>query len=367
MITILIHNYFALSLIFIILKGFRNCVNFIKAEFEFDVKIPFCRQLNKESPDELLKKQTKLEQPLSSAQAAESRLVSKVRYQIENVNGKIKQDKALDYVSNNKLHYLFSEYRISCAMINFTFKPVWSDKPVTEKVARMMRQRYELPQFNDLEFLLGKQLGTTSFRQVDLESIDDFVMLKRRQMTRFIFNGTFHLKRARSYLIDLVTQSIAYVMEKNQLKKIVENLPNNECYKQLKTYINDERAKVIATKVFSRHKRAFDKKLTSNEPKKSYKVFICYYQQNRQVDDSENTDFFELPQPQVNRKPQRYKDIKSFICSCKNGKRIISPCIHVSSLIYYLSWAKIRLMKFPAEHLNSIFLKSPNEPANCPK
>jgi len=314
----------------------------------------------------LLKKQTKVEQPLTPSQAADSRLVTKVRYQIEFVNSMVKVKQALDYVRNDRLGYLFIEYRIMCAMINFTFKPVITDKPVTLKVAQMMRQKYEEPQFNDLEFLLGKQLGTNTFQQGAIEAIDDFPQLKRRQMKRFIFHGTFHLKRAKSYLIDIVSQSNAYVMDKKQLTKIVDNLPDNSCYSRLKSYIYDPKAKIIATRISSRHKRALDKTVDTKVLKSSYKVLICYFEQKAPIDD-DNDEITPNPIKIVKKKPQKYKDIKSFICSCKNGKRITSPCIHVSATIYYLSWAKIRILKFPAEHLNSIFLQSNDEPANEPK
>ena len=351
----------------IFFKGFRNCVNYIKDNFDFDVKIPYCRQLNKDSSEDKLKKQTKVEQPLTPSQAADSRLVTKVRFQIEFVNSMVKVKQALDYVRNDRLGYLFLEYRIMCSMINFTFKPVLTDKPVTLKVAKMMRQKYEEPQFNDLEFLLGKQLGTNTFQQVEIETIEDFPQLKRRQMKRFIFHGTFHLKRAKSYLIDIVRQSNAFIMDKKQLIKIVDNLPDNSCFSRVKSYIYDTKAKIIATKVSSRHKRALDKTVDTKVLKSSYKVLICYFEQTAPIDDDDHDETTPNTIKRVKIKPQKYKDIKSFICSCKNGKRITSPCIHISATIYYLSWAKIRILKFPAEHLNSIFLKSPDEPANEPK
>jgi len=232
-------------------------------------------------------------------------------------------------------------------------------------MAKVMNHRID-DSFNDLEFLLGKQLGTNTFQHVAIEAIDDFPQLKRRQMKRFIFHGTFHLKRAKSYLIDIVTQSNAFVMDKKQLTKIVDNLPDNSCYSRLKSYIYDPKAKIIATRISSRHKRALDKTVDTKVLKSSYKVLICYFEQTAPIDD-DNDETTPNQIKDVKKKPQKYKDIKSFICSCKNGKRITSPCIHVSATIYYLSWAKIRILKFPAEHLNSIFLQSNDEPANEPK
>jgi len=383
----------------------------LKERYRFDVKIPFCKQLNKDTDEEKLKKKTKKDQPLTPRQAADSRLVTKVRFQVEYVNSQLKAQEALDYVRNSRLGYLNQEYRIMCAMLNFTHKPNLTDKPNTIKVAKMIRARYEEPQFNDLEFLLNKQLGTNLFQETSLEGITDFVTLKRKQMSRFIFNGSFHLKRAKSYLIDLVRQKDSvYTVNKSELNKLVYSLPEEEKYRRLKTYILDPKAKIVVTKVFSRHKRAIDKTISkvakkskkslqkvkklklvkkknqintttninlenlqaskeakclrTKNIKNSYKVLICYMKEAVLDDEIENAE--EFMQEAIHR-TKKFKSIKSFICSCMNGKKIISPCIHISSTIYYLAWAKYRPLRYPGEYLNSIFLQSSNQQANNPK
>ena len=87
----------------------------------------------------------------------------------------------------------------------------------------------------------------------------------------------------------------------------------------------------------SRHSRGISQ--TNGQFKKIYKVFLCYNQQNPT----------EKCQQQYQK--SKYKEIKSFCCSCMNGKRVISPCSHVATLIYYLAWAKFRPMKYPANYL----------------
>ena len=387
----------------------------MKERYKFDVKIPFCKQLNKDTDEEKLKKKTKKDQPLTPRQAADSRSATKVRFQVEYVNLLLKNQKALDYVRNSRLGYLNQEYRIMCAMLNFTHKPNLTDKPNTINVAKMIRARYDEPQFNDLEFLLHKQLGTNLFQKTSLEEITDFVPLKRKQMTRFVFNGTFHLRRAKSYLIDLVRQKDSvYTVNKSELNKLVYSLPEEEKYQRLKTYILDPKAKIVVTQVFSRHKRAIDKtssisnvakkkrnssqkkqKLTEinkkiiidtsttknltkleafketkslkhKNIKNSYKVLICYFEQSVLDDEIGNGKEF-MKQEIAKPKTKKFKLIKSFICSCMNGKKIISPCIHISSTIYYLAWAKYRPLRYPGEYLNKIFLHSSNQQSNNPK
>ena len=332
----------------------------------------------------------------------------------------MKLHEALDYVRNTRLGYLFVEYRIMCAMINFTHKPNLTDKPHTVEVANLIRSRCEAPQFNDLEFLLNKQLGTNLFEPRKLQEITNFVCLKRKQMTRFILAGTFHLRRAKSYLVDLVNQDSAFIVNMPELIKIVNKLPDSENYRRLKTYICDPKVKLVVTKVASRHKRAVvknspieevrnkpklnakskssrkarqdknlkvtmtklttttenlakialakeAKKFKKRELKNSYKVIICYIDQTPL--DDEIMDLDEHLKSNVEKicRPKKSEQIKSFICSCMNGKKIISPCMHISATIYYLGWAKHRPLKFPSEHLNDIFLQSSDEPANQPK
>jgi len=273
-----------------------------------------------------------------------------------------------------------------------------------------------------LEFLLSKQLRTDLFEPINLEDITGFVTLKRKQMTRFILTGSFHLRRAKGYLIDLVRRDRAYNVNKNELIKLVNNLSNHENYDRLKSYIFDPKAKIVVTEVCSRHKRAVEKFPIEQKPKKTpknkkkkgpllkqreiknskqmnnsmtttienlakkesakkakslknrklknfYKVIICYLDQTpaeKEIDDLQ--EYMQTDENQATkRRPQKVKQIKSFICSCMNGKKIISPCMHVSATIYYLGWAKYRPLKYPAEYLNEIFLQSTDEPANKPK
>lgn len=59
--------------------------------------------------------------------------------------------------------------------------------------------------------------------------------------------------------------------------------------------------------------------------------------------------------------------LKGYICSCKSGLKMIGCCVHVAMLIYYLSIAQYEELRFPANHLRSIFIdldkkEQPNKP-----
>ena len=53
--------------------------------------------------------------------------------------------------------------------------------------------------------------------------------------------------------------------------------------------------------------------------------------------------------------------IKAYVCSCKSGLKVAGACVHVATLIYYLSNAKYSSYYSPAEHLNSIFVNIDNQ------
>ncbi len=67
---------------------------------------------------------------------------------------------------------------------------------------------------------------------------------------------------------------------------------------------------------------------------KVYKVFILY-------------------KPNVN----NYTGINAYICSCMSGQRTNGCCVHVTSVIYFLSYLNHKnqsMLKLPGNHLNNI-------------
>ena len=301
--------------------------------------------------DPEVSKETKKEQPLTSLQACESRLVTKIRFEIERVNGQLKNFSALDYIRNSRLGSLFPDYRIACAMLNFTHKPLLTDKPHTQVVAEDIRNQSEKLQFNCLGFLLSKHLSTNFFRSVELESINDFVRLKKRDIKFKVNRGSFNIKRSKSYLHDLVHYGKSYVIDRNEMIKMIEKkFSQEENYKDLRKDIQNVRFKAICVEVLSRNKRGVNK--STNKHNTINKVFITYFEQNPVSQD----------QMRSGTSPRNNHDIRGYICSCRQGRRLISPCAHVASVIFYLSWAKFRKMRFPAQYLRAIF-GLPNE---CP-
>jgi len=62
---------------------------------------------------------------LTTTQANQSRLVTKNRYIVEILNGKLK--KTFQYfdktIQNTTIPYMFEDFKIACTLLNMTFKP----------------------------------------------------------------------------------------------------------------------------------------------------------------------------------------------------------------------------------------------------
>lgn len=130
------------------------------------------------------------------------------------------------------------------------------DKPDTLYVANKINQRSKITN-NFMSELLNKLFNTRDFPRLPINSIYDFPRLKRKEMCRKIFLGSFQFKQCKSYVSDLLKNSTCYVPTQKYLKTI-EN-------QEFKSGLTD--SKVIGVEISSRHKRGQNK---------TYKVFILY-------------------------------------------------------------------------------------------
>lgn len=91
-------------------RGFRDSLSKI-SEKGFILKMPHFSDTSTAS--------------LTTTQANQSRLVTKNRYIVEILNGRIK--KAFQYfdktIQNTTIPYMFENFRIACAILNITFMP----------------------------------------------------------------------------------------------------------------------------------------------------------------------------------------------------------------------------------------------------
>ncbi len=232
-------------------------------------------------------------------------------------------------------------------MLNFTHNPITTDMGKSEKIADRMRKK-SLKK-NKLEFILGKTLGTKTIPPIEIKNIVDFPRLKKSVIKDRISLGTFQPRLSKSYIKDVIENSFTFTVESDILKEI-----KNE---RLKSDLSSVKYKIIVMEILSRHGRG--KKSKTNEFKskeikklnqsytKVYKVFILY-------------------KPNVN----NYTGINAYICSCMSGKRTNGCCVHVATVIYYLSnvvHVDQSQLKYPGSYLNKILVDiNSNSAANNP-
>ena len=106
-----------------------------------------------------------------------------------------------------------------------TFKPLIDNKPNSKAVARRLREKMLQNQDNNLHFLFEHRLTTPKyFFTMSPHFLDDFVQLKRKYLRQKVFFGSFHLKQAKSYLIDFIRINRAYVFKpKKKMRSEIEN------------------------------------------------------------------------------------------------------------------------------------------------
>ena len=198
----------------------------------------------------------------------------KCRFIIEKVNGLLKKNKSLDNISNTQAGHIQIDYRIACAMLNFTHQPCSPDGKNSLKIAKRIRTRTQIKS-NKMEFFLNKRLDTKLIKKINLSEINDFPRLTIKKIQENIVFVSFQLKLSKSYVNEMVNCGIAYTLtddffETNKSIKVVGNIKNCQ-------------SKVIAAEITSRHRRSEKKttKLSSNERcskqyRTTYRLFIEY-------------------------------------------------------------------------------------------
>ena len=269
------------------------------------------------------KKLSKIQQPLTCQQSNEARRTTKIRSVVERVFGALKKNEAIDNMRNTVLGHNAIDLRIASAFYNMTFKQLIDDKPNSLAVARRLEEKMLQNNDNTLQFLFHHRLSTQKyFYTMSPHLLDDFIQLKRKYLRQKIFFGSFHLKQAKSYLIDFIRINKAYVFKPP---------------KKLRSQIENDTG-IIGFKLTSRYKRSKSKKLIAQGKKgveqfnKVHKVYIQYKPIEQLYQDDMKTKL----------KPGERKcdSIRGWICSCLNGRRTAGVCSHVATVIYFLTWAR---------------------------
>jgi hypothetical protein len=242
---------------------------------ELNPKIPTCSQLEEINETQLTVEQTN-----------KSRLVTKCRFIIEKKIGEIKKNKALDNRQNNEVNHLQFDYRITCALINYTHKSCCADKGKAQELSQKIKDKIENTHLNHLESLNKIQLGTKKNPLIQFADLTDFPILSLEEMEDEIFFGSYFLKQSRSYFSDIIKTGFYTNITDTLLRTFtsIDERAIEFLSRRLEHY------KIIGMKLNSRHSRSLKKKKkitiessesdtdekTEMEYRFNYKVFIEY-------------------------------------------------------------------------------------------
>ena len=134
-------------------------------------------------------------------QANETRLVTKVRWIIEDINGCIKsQFRIFDGTIQNKmLLHIMDDLKIACALINCFYTRKLSDIEDSIEIAQEMKKN--ISKKNELEKYFKKS-AKNLFELLDTSTLNDFPKLPIEDIRKKITFGWYQINQALSYLAE---------------------------------------------------------------------------------------------------------------------------------------------------------------------
>ena len=286
--------------VFIVDRGFRDSIADINAK-GFVGKMPAF--LNTPSS------------AFTTEQANKSRCITKIRYIVEVVNGRLKEwfsyfDKTIE---NTALPYLFIDFKIACFLHNIVFKPIQSSSIDIEIANRMILFANRKNNLSQLVKHLNLNAKMVVFEQLELSDLT-FPELTMHDLCLYTC-GSYQIKMAASYYQDHVIKNGDF-----EFQVAKENLKPN--YSKYNIKIKTRNSILIKARIRSRF---------SNATK--YFVFVLIDKTKNNID-----------------------GIIGHTCSCKVGKRVVGCCSHVATIIWFFGYARHQQkIPMPANYLDNYF------------
>lgn len=253
-------------------RGFRDS-NMLLTKLGYSIKMPHFLGRRPQHP---------------TSEANESRLVTKIRWVVESVNGRLKNVFRMfrDVLPNTfiKKNRAYEYFQIGCALLNAFHPPLAKNKPGDKKLAEDMLTRSTMHNLF-MEHLKDERFirSTKEWKMLNDTDLEDFPRLTRNELREFTF-GVYQIHQAPSYVSDTEDEFGSYDMFFHPL------LGKN----------------IIRFKIQSRH--------TSNA---KYLLWIGY-----------------------NPIKQGTNSITGYYCKCPNGSRMVGCCAHIAAVLWYLSYAR---------------------------
>lgn len=298
-----LRTYFRPNDIFILDRGFRDVVGELQ-RYGYKAHMP----------ESLLEG----ENQLTTEQANRSRCVTMCRWVVEVVNGRIKRDFKLfrqEYFNRASTH-LMTDFNIACALLNKYHIPI-QDRPDARQLLAVALAKINTT--NHLgAFIRNENINRrrTIFRRIDAEHphLNTFPKLSLHDLI-MIALGTYQIKQSRSYYGEHVRNEGKYEIE-------------------VAIDIEDELPLVLGTDKYLVRGRIRSRHIGN-------KVYYAYILVN-----SHTTNHIS--------------DIAGYYCNCLVGNRTVGCCVHVMTVLWYLSWARYRSINAPAQFLDDMFYEYVN-------
>lgn len=279
-------------------RGFRDVVPVLKRK-GFDVKLPACsraRQLTRE-------------------EANQSRFVTKLRYDIERINGVMKNKfKLFSLVADTHwVPHLMKDFTIAAALVNMFRKPPIIDIPRIDQITNRMIQR------NSVQNKLARTVANTRIsnivrsKQYNIFDSNAFPRLSMNDL-RLISLGDYQINQAKLYAFNHISF--------NGNSFLIHSFPEH-CNDIWQHYIAENKNPVLVMITLKSRFVSAQK----------YRPYILF--------DSNATGL---------------EAILEYTCDCKHGKRTVGCCSHVMCILFYMGYARHKggvIEK--ARHLRNVF------------
>lgn len=251
---------------------------------------------------------------LTWRQANKSRFVTKCRYAVEVINGRLKSVfKYFNNVWNNQsVPHLITDFKLAAALHNAFFDRFETDIENSEEIIKLMIERLNIPNFL-ADLVLENNLSRKPASFTDINDCEiEFPFIDEEEL-KLISLGSYQIKQSRSYYAEHV---------KLDGKYRIQAYKHTESFNLSRYNILAESPSLLRARIQSRH---------SNQTK-----YFMYILLDQAVNGKEG--------------------ILGYYCQCKNGQRTVGCCSHVMTVIWYFAFAKYTDdLKHPAQFLDSIF------------
>uniref|UniRef100_T1KG68 DDE Tnp4 domain-containing protein n=1 Tax=Tetranychus urticae TaxID=32264 RepID=T1KG68_TETUR len=276
-------NFFQQNDIFVLDRGFR----YVSAKLECSGYKVFMPALK-----------AKKQKQFTTEQANDSRIVTKVRYAVEDVNGRVKSTyrQFTNVWQNKALDHAFDDFKIACALLNKFGSRLESDKEIDFDLVAEMKSRNvkENPMSSILSRFKRYTADGRQWINLDAESLlPSFPVLTYTQLMHFTL-GSYQLHQALGYYAEHSSPEGSFYL---QVYKDILRVDLSG------TGIRIQDPDLIRVRLQSRH---------SNATK--YLAYVLY-------DKSEPTNIH-------------------YICQCASGTRTIGCCAHIATVIWYLGYGR---------------------------